>query len=82
MNLDAITAEIVDQADEFLAGITDRAAVRAAIARLIDADYFTLPPADQKVLTENVIATLEADEFFGIEFVGDPFSDDGSEDLD
>ena len=64
MHLAVLTAEIVDQADEFLAGITDRAAARAAIAKLIDADYFTLTPADQKALTESVIATLEADEFF------------------
>ena len=79
MHLEAIIAEIVDQADDFLAGITDRAAARAAIAPVIDADYYTLSPADQKAVTESVIATLEADEFFGIEFVGDPFSDDGSD---
>lgn len=79
MHLAALTAEIVDQADDFLAGITARAAARAAIAKLIDADYFTLTPADRKTLTESVIACLEVDEFFGIEFVGDPFSDDGSD---
>ncbi len=82
MNLAAITAEIVDQADDFLAGLTDRPGARAAIATLIDADYFTLSAADQKTVTDSVIAALEADEFFGLEFVGDPFSDDGSEDQD
>jgi hypothetical protein len=79
MHLDAIIAEIVDQADEFLAGVTDRAQARAAIAELINLDYFELAPAARKVVTEGAMAFLEADEFFGIEFVGDPFSDDGSD---
>ncbi len=82
MNLDAIIAEIADQADEFLAGVTDRAQARAAIAEQINLDFFTLNPVDQKTVTEGVMTTLEAEEFFGIEFVGDPFSDDGSEDHD
>lgn len=82
MNLDAIIAEIADQADEFLAGVTDRAQARAGIAEQINLDYFTLNPVDRKAVTEGVMATLEAEEFFGIEFVGNPFSDDGSEDQD
>ncbi|MBL9202613.1 MAG: hypothetical protein JNL39_19025 [Opitutaceae bacterium] len=80
MNLDAIIAEIADQADEFLAGVTDRAQARAGIAELINMDWFTLGPVDRKVVTEGVMAALEAEEFFGIEFVGDPFADDGSDD--
>lgn len=79
MNLAAIIAEIADQADEFLKGVTDRALARAAIAEQINLDFFELNPVDRKTVIEGVIATLEAQEFFGIEFVGDPFSDDGSE---
>lgn len=79
MNLAAIIAEIADQADEFLKGVTDRAQARAAIAEQINLDFFELNPVDRKTVIEGVIATLEAEEFFGIEFVGDPFSDDGSE---
>ena len=77
MNLAPLIAEIADQADGFLAGVTDRAQARAGIAAQIDLDYFELDPADQKTVTEGVMATLEAEEFFGIEFVGDPFSEDG-----
>lgn len=79
MNLAAIIAEIADQADEFLKGVTDRAQTRAAIAEQINLDFFELNPVDRKTVIEGVVATLEAEEFFGIEFVGDPFSDDGSE---
>lgn len=79
MHLAAIIAEIADQADEFLKGVTDRAQARAGIAEQINLDFFELNPADRKTVIEGVIATLEAEEFFGIEFVGDPFSDDGRE---
>ncbi len=79
MHLAAIIAELADQADEFLKGVTDRAQARAAIAEQINLDFFELTPVDRKTVIEGVIATLEAEEFFGIEFVGDPFSDDGSE---
>ncbi len=76
MSLQAIIAEIADQADEFLAGAKDRAQGRAGIAELINMDYFTLNPADRKTVTDGVMAVLEAEEFFGTEFVGDPFADD------
>lgn len=80
MHLAVIIAEIADRADEFLMGVTDREKARSGIAELIDLDYFELAPAARKIVTEGVMAALEADEFFGIEFVGDPFTDDGSED--
>lgn len=79
MHLAAIIAELADQADEFLKGVTDRAQARAAIAEQINLDFFELSPADRKTVIEGVMTTLEGEEFFGIEFVGDPFSDDGSE---
>ena len=79
MNLQAVIAEIADQADEFLEGVTDRAQARAGIAELINMDYFTLSPADRKTVTDGVMAELEAEEYFGTEFVGDPFKEDEPE---
>jgi hypothetical protein len=79
MSLQAIIAEIADQADEFLGGVTDRAQGRAGIAELINMDYFHLSPADRKTVTDGVMAVLEEEEFFGTEFVGDPFKDDEAE---
>ena len=40
MHLAAIIAEIADQADEFLKGVTDRAQARAGIAEQINLDFF------------------------------------------
>ena len=76
MSLDEIISELADQADDFLAGVTERAQARAAIAEQINLDYFTLNPADRATVTEGVMAVLEAEEFFGMEFFGDPFQDD------
>lgn len=76
MNLEWIIAQIASDADEFLAGAGDRGQARAGIAQLLTVDYFELTPADRAVVTAGVMAALEADEFFGIEFVGDPFKDE------
>jgi aspartate/methionine/tyrosine aminotransferase len=76
VSLDEIISELADQADDFLAGVTDRAQARAAIAEQINLDYFTLNPADRTTVTNGVMAALEAEEFFGMEFFGDPFQDD------
>ena len=71
-----IIDEIASQADDFLAGAPDRAHARAGIAELLNMDYFALGPDDRKKVTDGVMAVLEAEDFFGTEFVGDPFKDD------
>ncbi len=80
MSLDEIISELADQADDFLAGVTDRAQARAAIAEQINLDYFTLNPTDRTTVSNGVMAALEAEEFFGMEFFGDPFQDDPESD--
>jgi len=76
MDLSGIIDEIASQADDFLAGATDRAQARAGIAELMTMDYPELGASDRTEVTRGVMAILEAEEFFGIEFVGDPFADD------
>jgi hypothetical protein len=78
MPLAALIAEITDQADDFLGSAVDRDLARAAIAELIERDYFELTPAARLTVTAGVMAALEEDERFGMEFVGDPFKDDPS----
>ena len=82
MDLAVIIDEIARQADEFLAGATDRAQARAGIAELLNMDYADLNPEQRGAVTRGVMAILEAEEFFGIEFVGDPFTDDEPEGQD
>jgi hypothetical protein len=80
MDLRAIIDEIANQADDFLAGATDRKQGRAGIAELLTVDYNYLSPDDRKTVTDGVMAVLEEEDFFGAEFVGDPFTDTEADD--
>jgi hypothetical protein len=79
-DLRPIIDEIARRADEFLAGTTDRAQARAGISEVITMDYGTLTPPDRTIVITGVMSALEDEDFFGTEFVGDPFKDDEPED--
>mgnify|MGYP001599611103 CR=1 FL=1 len=79
LDLRPIIDEIASRADDFLAGGTDRAHARAGIAELVNMDYPQLDAADRGHVTAGVMAVLEAEDFFGTEFVGNPFDDDEAE---
>jgi hypothetical protein len=74
-DLRPIIDEIANRADEFLAGASDRTHARAGIEEVITMDYPTLNPPDRTVVVTGVMSVLEDEDFFGTEFVGDPFSD-------
>lgn len=78
-NLRPIIEEIADQADDFLADVRDRAQARAGISEVITMDYPDLDPGDRSTVIAGVMKVLEEEDFFGTEFVGDPFSEDGDE---
>jgi hypothetical protein len=75
-DLRPIIDEIASQAEDFLAGARDRAQARAGISELITMDYGQLSPPDRTVVITGVMSVLEEEDFFGTEFVGDPFRDD------
>lgn len=79
MNLSDIIQEIASQADDFLAGASNREQGRAGISELITLDYPELNPADRKTVTDTVMAILEDEDFFGTEFAGGAFDDDGDD---
>ncbi len=81
-DLRPIIEEIANRADDFLAGAKDRAQGRAGIEEVLTMDYPGLNPIDRKEVVAGVMSTLENEDFFGTEFVGDPFSDDDDEDSD
>ena len=81
-DLRPIIDEIADQADEFLAGARDRAQARAGISEVITMDSPDLNPTDRNTVITGVMKVLEEEDFFGGEFVGDPFSDDEPDDED
>lgn len=79
VNLRPIIDEIADKADDFLAGARDRAQARAGISELLTMDYPDLSPSDRTLVTNGVMTVLEEEDFFGPQFVGDPFSEDQDE---
>ena len=75
-DLNAIIHDIASRADDFLAGRTSRPQARAGIEEVVTMDFPTLNPDDRSVVVAGVMAVLEDEDFFGTEFVGNPFSDD------
>jgi hypothetical protein len=76
IDLRPIIAEIASQADDVLAGASDRAQARAGIQELLTLDYVDLTPEERKKVADGVMAVLEQEDFFGTEFVGGAFDDD------
>jgi hypothetical protein len=79
-HLGPIIHEIASRADDFLAGARDRAQARAGIEELLTMDYGDLLPPERSAVVAGVMRTLENEDFFGTEYVGDPFSEDDEED--
>ena len=81
-DLRPIIDDIANRADDFLAGDRDRSHARAGIEEVITMDYPTLQPADRTIVVTGVMSVLEDEDFFGTEFVGDPFSEPDESDED
>ena len=81
-DLRPIIDDIANRADDFLEAARDRVQARAGIEEVITMDYPTLNPMDRKVVVTGVMSVLEDEDFFGTEFVGDPFSDPDEADDD
>lgn len=64
MELNVIAAEICDQADEFLAGVTRRDEAKAGISELLTMHHAGLNPGDRKAVTEEAMRILEREGFF------------------
>jgi hypothetical protein len=70
-----IINEIAREADDFLAGATDRKQGRAGIEEFLTLEHPELNPATRKQIIDGVMAVLETEDFFGTEFVGNSFSE-------
>ena len=81
-DLRPIIEEIANRADDFLAGARDRKQARAGIEEVLTMDDPPLDPLDRTVVVTGVMSVLEEEDFFGTEFVGDPFADPDQPDDD
>ncbi|MBI5768974.1 MAG: hypothetical protein HZA93_14355 [Verrucomicrobia bacterium] len=82
MNHAAIIHDIAAQADDFLADAQDRRQGRAGVEEFVTLEHPALSPVERKKVVDGVMAVLEEEDFFGTEFVGDPFADDATENED
>ncbi|MEY4490156.1 MAG: hypothetical protein RIQ79_2664 [Verrucomicrobiota bacterium] len=81
MNLRPIIDEVASQADDFLAGVSDRTAARASIDEFVAQDYPKLRLPERKTIVNGVMDILEDEGFFGERFV-DSFDADQNADED
>ena len=80
-DLRPIIDDIASRAEDFLAGARERTQARAGVEEVLTMDYPTLNHRDRALVTTGVMTVLEDEDFFGTEFVGDPFSErDDSDD--
>lgn len=79
MDLSAVIAEVAAQADDILAGITERGAARTQLDEWLELEFPTLPAPERGAIRRGVMSVLEDEDFFGVQFVGDPLADDESE---
>jgi hypothetical protein len=76
MNPAALIEEIARQANEFLDGASDRRQGRADVEEFLTIEHPELDAGARRIVVDGVMAVLEAEDFFGVEFVGDPFAED------
>lgn len=79
MDLSPVIASVVAQADDILAGVNDRGEARTGLDEWLELEFPTLPGSVRSAIRRGVMAVLEEDDFFGVQFVGDPLADDESE---
>ena len=82
MNLRPIITEIASQADDFLAGVTDRREARAGIAEFITMDYPQLTPDERRLVSDHVMKELEDENFFDGGYAGHSFDDESEAEED
>ncbi len=79
-DLRPIIEETASEADDFLAGATSREQGRAGIAEFLTVEFNFLAAVERKTVIDAVMSILEEEDFFGTEFVGNPFTDETEED--
>ena len=79
MDLHAIIEDIANRADDFLVERSDRKDAREAIGALLTDEQPALSVKDRKKVTDGVMAILDKEDFFGTEFAGDSWKDDGDD---
>jgi len=71
--------ELFARSEDLLTGIAGRTAARSMLLEELALDYPAIPARARAEIVTGVITLLDADDFFGWEFCGDPFADEPEE---
>jgi hypothetical protein len=75
-DLRPLISDLASRADDYLAGVSDRARARELIADELAVECPQLDAAARQQVIAAVITVLEHEDFFGTEYVGDAMADD------
>lgn len=79
-DLARLVDDLASRADDLLSDARNRTEARTRLRELVESDYPALSDTERAGVVGGVMRILEQEDFFGIEFVGDPFSEHDSED--
>lgn len=79
-DLTRLAADLASRADDLLADARNRTDARTCLRELVESEYAALSAPERAAVIDGVMRLLEEEDFFGIEFVGDPFAETGSDD--
>lgn len=78
-DLARLAADLASRADDLLADARNRTDARTCLREFVESEYAALSDPERAAVIDGVMRLLEDEDFFGIEFVGDPFSETESE---
>jgi len=79
MTNDDLINDLFARAEDLLTGIAGRPAARSRLHEELVLDYPAIPARARSEIVIGVMTLLDADDFFGWEFCGDPFADEPEE---
>ncbi len=83
LDLRPLAYDLAQRAGDILGPMPDRHGARRLLLEEIELDHPTLGSAERAQIAAWTLTLLEADDFFGVEYVGDAFAGGGeAEDTD
>jgi len=83
LDLRPLAHDLARRAEDLLPADPDRTVARQMLLEEIELEYPALSPEGRTQVAAETLALLEADDFFGVEYVGDAFAGCGeAEDTD
>ena len=80
MDLRPLAQDLAQRAGDLLHPIPDRNGAKRLLLEEIGVEHPALGPGERAQLVAWTLALLEADDFFGVEYVGDVFAGSGAVD--